>query len=367
MAGGFHPWHGGHTALYQAARQTFPDAEVFVAATDDTSTRPFPFAVKEKLAQLAGVEPGHFVRVKSPFRAQEITSQFDPEQDQLIFVRSEKDAGSQPQPGGVKLAGSPSYLQPYSPDQELKPFGQHAYMAYLPTVEFGPGLTSATQIRTAWPTLNDKRKTALVMSLYPRTQGNARLAATVVQLLDAAIMDTVAENQGWAATLETGDGPVEAWGYVYDRRDQRVAWRKTFPTLADAQRWARSKNATMLGHTPAKPVAERAENSKEYTRDPELYRLRNFAKQHYSQYTDDADMAIMKWLQRGLYHSEENDIKHEKRLAALAREIQNIKNQLRQQQPDFLDEKWSRKYKRSIDCSNPKGFSQRAHCAGRKK
>ena len=28
---------------------------------------------------------------------------------------------------------------------------------------------------------------------------------------------------------------------------------------------------------------------------------------------------------------------------------------------------WSDKYKRSIDCSDPKGFSQKAHCAGRKK
>lgn len=30
-------------------------------------------------------------------------------------------------------------------------------------------------------------------------------------------------------------------------------------------------------------------------------------------------------------------------------------------------EKWSKKYKKSIDCSNPKGFSQKAHCAGRRK
>jgi len=30
-------------------------------------------------------------------------------------------------------------------------------------------------------------------------------------------------------------------------------------------------------------------------------------------------------------------------------------------------EKWSRKYKKSINCNNPKGFSQKAHCAGRKK
>ena len=32
-----------------------------------------------------------------------------------------------------------------------------------------------------------------------------------------------------------------------------------------------------------------------------------------------------------------------------------------------IDEKWTKKYKRSIDCNNPKGFSQRAHCQGRKK
>jgi hypothetical protein len=32
-----------------------------------------------------------------------------------------------------------------------------------------------------------------------------------------------------------------------------------------------------------------------------------------------------------------------------------------------LNEKWSEKYKKSINCNNPKGFSQKAHCAGRKK
>jgi hypothetical protein len=34
---------------------------------------------------------------------------------------------------------------------------------------------------------------------------------------------------------------------------------------------------------------------------------------------------------------------------------------------DEIDENWSQKYKRSIDCNNPKGFSQKAHCQGRKK
>ena len=38
-----------------------------------------------------------------------------------------------------------------------------------------------------------------------------------------------------------------------------------------------------------------------------------------------------------------------------------------QEQIATLKEKWSAKYKRSINCNRPRGFSQRAHCAGRKK
>lgn len=37
------------------------------------------------------------------------------------------------------------------------------------------------------------------------------------------------------------------------------------------------------------------------------------------------------------------------------------------QNPEQFNEDWSRKYKSSINCSNPKGFSQKAHCAGKKK
>jgi len=32
-----------------------------------------------------------------------------------------------------------------------------------------------------------------------------------------------------------------------------------------------------------------------------------------------------------------------------------------------FQEEWCNKYKKSIDFSNPKGFSQRAHCAERRK
>ena len=181
--GGYHPFHAGHYALYKSAVEAFPGADVYVAATNDQKARPFPFAIKEKLAKIAGVAPGHFVQVSSPFKAAEITSHYNPDQDVLIFVRSEKDRNEQPKPGGMKKDGTPSYFQPYT-GKGMQPFSKHAYFAYLPTVEFGPGITSATEIRNAWPTLNPTRKTAMVMSLYPATKQNPQLAANVVKMMD---------------------------------------------------------------------------------------------------------------------------------------------------------------------------------------
>jgi glycerol-3-phosphate cytidylyltransferase-like family protein len=209
MPGGFHPFHAGHYALYQSAQQAFPGADVYVAATADTSERPFPFPLKQKLSKLAGVPADRFVQVKSPFSAQEITAKYDPNTTALIFVRSEKDKNTVPQPakrdaqGNLPVVtrgprkGQPvsDYLQFYTGKENLEPMNRHAYIAYLPTVEFGPGMTSATEIRKAWPKLNDKRKTALVMSLYPKTQTNPKLADTVVKMLDTAIGSELAETR----------------------------------------------------------------------------------------------------------------------------------------------------------------------------
>ena len=344
MPGGFHPFHAGHYALYQSAVEAFPDADVYVAATADTSTRPFPFPVKQKLAKLAGVPEDRFVQVKSPFRAEEITSRYNPEQDVLIFVRSEKDQNSQPKPGGVKKDGSPSYLQPYT--NAVEPFAKHAYMAYLPTVEFGPGITSASEIRAAWPNLDERRKTAMVMSLYPRTQGNPKLAATVRKMLDTAIVGEVTENQGWAATYEEIRGAPNGAGAGmtagYQRRENQ-------------------------------PIAEK--QRPEIERDPELKKARLFAKQHYPEFSGDEELAYDKWVQRSIQHGLEDDQKQYKVMAGLAEKIKRIETLVRQfkdqrqqqNESDYIEEKWSEKYKRSINCNNPRGFSQRAHCAGRKK
>ena len=53
------------------------------------------------------------------------------------------------------------------------------------------------------------------------------------------------EEQG--VTEGSDSGPVEAYGYRYNNRDQRIVWRKIFPSGEAAYAWADRNNATVLG------------------------------------------------------------------------------------------------------------------------
>jgi hypothetical protein len=47
--------------------------------------------------------------------------------------------------------------------------------------------------------------------------------------------------------------------------------------------------------------------------------------------------------------------------------MSDVSSMMSDMKEEEIGEKWSEKYKKSIDCSHPKGFSQRAHCQGKKK
>jgi len=246
IPGGFHPFHAGHKALYDAARDTFPSADVYVAATADTSTRPFPFEVKKKLARIAGIDGHRFIQVKSPFRAEEITQHYDPANTVLIFARSEKDRDQQPRAGGVKKDGTQAYLQPFKRNG-LEPMNQHGYMVYLPTVQFGPGMTSATEIRAKWPGMDQEQKVNLVQQLYPDTQVKTKLADVIVKMLDAvmggnkAVDEAVLINDPDAGHQIRPDGGMGTW-------DESSMVSNLSRKFADMVSMVKGKNYTGLQH-----------------------------------------------------------------------------------------------------------------------
>jgi hypothetical protein len=324
IPGGFHPFHAGHMALYNSVKDAYPGADVFVAATDDKSSRPFPFSLKQKLATLAGVPANRFIQVKSPFRANEITQMYDPDDTVLIFVRSEKDRSEQPQAGGTKKDGSASYLQPL-PGRNRQPMSKHGYMTYMPTVQFG-GMTSATEIRNKWPEMEPEQKQKLIATLYPGVAGNAAALDKVVEMFDQVIGKQVGEAK--IVNTDSGvdiipDGGMGTW------------------------------NESTLVQSLARDFANIGK----------LLKIGGYAGVEEVLYNRGAIEAKV----RALGQFDRFMEKRGKRsLAVNPNKAIDITKEA-ESSPDYIEEKWSDKYKRSIDCSNPKGFSQKAHCAGRKK
>lgn len=165
--GGFHPFHLGHASVYNHLVNKFPGADVYVAATDTTTERPFKFDDKKFLASQNGVPPDNFVQVKSPYIAKEITAGYDPENTIVVYAVSEKDADRisfKP-----KKDGSPAYFQPYSDGGE-EPMAKHGYIYVVPKLDFkvaGKTVDSASKIRAMYMDGSDDLRKRIVKDLYP--------------------------------------------------------------------------------------------------------------------------------------------------------------------------------------------------------
>lgn len=181
--GGFQPFHQGHMSSYEEAKRAFPNADFYVASSNDTKVRPIPFNDKKFLAQQAGVKDD-FVQVKQPVNPEEILRKYNPDQDVLILVRSERDPVKY-----TKKDGSPAYYQPFKNLKDCKPFnpdGGHGYIFVTKKKDFsvaGEVVYSGSQVRKMYSTAKDEERVKIVKDLYPHATNPAK----VKKLLDKYI------------------------------------------------------------------------------------------------------------------------------------------------------------------------------------
>ena len=183
--GGFQPFHAGHLSGYIEAKQAFPDADFYVAASNDTKTRPIPFDDKKFLAQQAGVTD-NFAEVKLPIRPTEILDRYNPNKDIFILVRSERDPVAY-----TKKDGSPGYYQPYVDINKCEPMGQHGYVFVTHKKDFklnGQTVYSGTQVRDMYANSDDRGRINIINQLYPQSTQQD----TIKKMLDKYI-GTIAE------------------------------------------------------------------------------------------------------------------------------------------------------------------------------
>lgn len=167
--GGFHLWSPGHAHVYNNLKTKFSDADIFVAASNDTSERPFSFEQKRYLASQAGVPEDRFVQVKQPYKANEITKDYNAEKTILVFALSSKDAERL---SPKKKDGSLSYIQPYPKHHSsLETMDKHGYYYIVPKLRYsidGVDTSSATEIRNKYLEGPDSRREKLIKELYPK-------------------------------------------------------------------------------------------------------------------------------------------------------------------------------------------------------
>lgn len=167
--GGFHPFHPGHASVYDYLSKKFPSADVYVAATNTQTERPFSFMQKKFLANQSGVPDGKFVQVKSPYRAEEITSAYNPENTILLFAISDKDSDRIAQLTGPRKNGSPGSYKLWQ-DGDHATMNVKPYIIAAPTRDFYLGnqkANSASKIREIYMNADDAERKEIIKQLYP--------------------------------------------------------------------------------------------------------------------------------------------------------------------------------------------------------
>ena len=408
--GRFHPFHRGHFGVYKSLAQQWGAENVYVATSDKQApvTSPFTFGDKQDMMIKLGVPGNRIVKVKNPYQAAEVTKDYNPEQDRLIFALGAKDA--ERISFSPKKDGSASYMQPLPKDpREMKPFGEHAYVTVVPTVTFrvaGADANSATQIRERYIKGNDDLRDQIIMDLYgdvdpkiraifdarldtvkevtefvyeQRQRPSARGVALVERILklERAVQESfVAPDYTRQFLLIVNGEPIAKYDTPEEAKVNADRLHRRNPdfqiTIGQEQ-------------CDVKMIQRIAENLQSF--------LREFDPTGYEQYTlyviwgnsrhkmgtfgslDDAveeaqfhmdsrpDAALANWA----VTDSRDVVVWEHNPAEIADQMRQSRKIQFRRPDDYIEEKWSEKYKRSINCSNPRGFSQRAHCQGRKK
>lgn len=187
--GRFQPFHKGHHAVYDYLVKKYGRDSVFIATSNkvEPPKSPFNFAEKTRFMALTGISPDRVVESVQPYKAEEITRNYDPSSTRLIFAVSEKDMAEDPRfRSWAKKDGSPTYFQPRpAQDSQMKSFDQHGYIEVVPTFGFtvlGKPMRSATEFRAQFAAADEKTQKAMIMDLFGAYNDNVlRLMQNKIQ------------------------------------------------------------------------------------------------------------------------------------------------------------------------------------------
>jgi hypothetical protein len=152
--GRFQPFSKHHADAFAWLVSKFGQ-DSYIATTDkvDPPKSPLNFSEKKMVIDKFGYGP-NVIQVKNPYKAEEITSKYNPEDTALVFMVGEKDMADDPRFAmKPKKDGSAGYFKAYEENEDnLQGFDRHGYLIVAPHVSHdipGIGEMSGTNVRKA--------------------------------------------------------------------------------------------------------------------------------------------------------------------------------------------------------------------------
>jgi hypothetical protein len=253
--GRYQPWHLGHKSVYDALVRQFGVDNVYIATSDkvDPPRSPFNFAEKQQIIAATGIDPGRVVQTRDPYKAVEITSQYDPQDTKLLFAVSAKDMAEDPRfKSWTRRDGSPAYFQP-APNKvsEMEDFDKHGYIFVVPTLDFkvdGKPMRSATEFRREFAAADAATKASMTRGILGTDDPQLvkLLASKITEGKKMKLNDVV--NETTAGAIGSVVVPLGAT----QRRKIKEVDNKKKPTPGDVLDHARRARE----HTGQKPIKE---------------------------------------------------------------------------------------------------------------
>ena len=159
--GRFQPMGKHHAGVYRELAKVFGEDKTFIVTSNKVKLPKSPLDFSEKLQVINKHGIDNVVQVKNPYKAEELTSQYDPDKTAILFAVGKKDMLENPRfRVGKKRNGEPSYFQYYDNNKNnLKPLSEHGYLYVAPHVSLevpGFGEMSGTTIRKALADADEK-------------------------------------------------------------------------------------------------------------------------------------------------------------------------------------------------------------------
>lgn len=130
--GRFQPFGKHHYEAYKWLSEKFGSENTYIVTSDkvELPKSPLSFSDKKEVISQFGIPSNRLVKVKNPYKAEELTINYDPDNTAVVFMYGEKDANRIPY---TKKDGSPGYFQPFPNNpQEIKPLSDHGYIIVAP-------------------------------------------------------------------------------------------------------------------------------------------------------------------------------------------------------------------------------------------